>query len=140
MCVDQGLGFMMIYLPNSLYILYAYINKYIYAYMETLFRNPFIYGIHTHTHSDMGLPKGKRNFALNPFSIKNGEMTWHIVLPRGWCRKGGGYVVSRPAGTATSLPRFLRKRGNVQNCVQNCLSFFGGARLRVCVCGLGFRV
>ena len=81
--------------------------------METLFRNPFIYGIHTHTHSDMGLPKSKRNFALNfalfPFSIKNGEMTWHIVLPRGWCRKGttpDGYVVSRHAGTATSFPRF----------------------------------
>ena len=43
-----------------------------------------MFGIHTHTHSDMGLPKGKRyfalNFALNPLSIKNGEMTCHIVL------------------------------------------------------------
>ena len=46
--------------------------------METLFRTPFMNGLHTHTHTHgYGLAKSKRNFArnfaLNPFSIKNGK-------------------------------------------------------------------
>ena len=55
-CVDQGLGFMMLYLPNSLYILYAYINIYMHIY-----GNPFMIGNHTHTHV-YGLAKNKEDF------------------------------------------------------------------------------
>ena len=68
-------------------------------------------------------------------------MTWHIVLPRGWCRKGGGYVVSRPAGTATSLPRFFKENGVM--CKIECKivpRFWQGPFVSVCVCRLGLRV